>query len=522
MQWPRVAFTFMLIMALVPAALTATPSNVLGQGYVTITTQTTTTGLYTSAATTSYGTTVLTTTSAYLLGPVDIPPYFSGTAKHCAWVYLTFQAPDSQSISASFTSQYPISFYLMPDADFKLWTLGGQSVASGQVSPCWGPPAGTLIGVDGMRSYSQNLVLPAYTGASIGNRLYRLVFIQFGSTSNVSVNFELLNLPPIVFTSTVSSVAYTTAPTTELLALTTTVSQAGLPFGNLGLLAAVVAVSVIAGVLAITRRRKPSVAATLIQEAPATVHEPPRELVVPKPVTPTKPTPPQPVISEIPPIISTGYVDLDKALSGGIPEEFAVVIVSPSFDERDLLLRKVVNSALSSGRLAILISNDIGRTKDMASRYPNGFYAISPQADRITPHGANLLKIPSLENLSDANISLGLVLKDVLAKEKATKRIIIIDLLSDLLLRYKSVTTRRWLTDFVGKRKAEGFTVIATLNPLTTTKEETENIIDFFDGVIEIFEKPLTERSRRFLVIKKMYGQKYSDSEVLMDRDKLF
>ena len=109
-----------------------------------------------------------------------------------------------------------------------------------------------------------------------------------------------------------------------------------------------------------------------------------------------------------------------------------------------------------------------------------------------------------------------------MAKDKATKRIMIIDILSDLLLRYKSIITRRWLTDFVGKRKAEGFTIIATLNPLATTKEETQSIIDFFDGVIEIFEKPLMERSRRFLMIRKMYGQKYSDSEVLMDRDKLF
>lgn len=63
---------------------------------------------------------------------------------------------------------------------------------------------------------------------------------------------------------------------------------------------------------------------------------------------------------------------------------------------------------------------------------------------------------------------------------------------------------------------------MATLNPLSTTKEETQSIIDFFDGVIEIFEKPLMERARRFLVIKKMYGRKYSESEVLMDKDKLF
>lgn len=385
----------------------------------------------------------------------------------------------------------------------------------GEVTPCHdNVPLGTLLYKTTITSYNGSLDFPA-------DGVYWLFFINVDSPTDVPADFEMLS-SPIVSTSTVSSIGYVTAPTTELLALTTAVSQVGLPFGSLGMLAPVVAVAVIAGVLVIARRRRTSVAVTLVQERPATVLEPPREAVAPQPATPTKTTQPRPVISEIRPIISTGYVDLDKALEGGIPEKFSVVIVSPSFDERDLLLRKVVESALSSGRLAILVSNDIGRTEDMASRYPNGFYALSPQADRISQHGPNLLKIPSIENLNEASISLSLTLKDVLAKEKATKRIMIIDILSDLLLRYKSVVTRRWLTDFVGKRKAEDFTIIATLNPLVTTKEETQSIIDFFDGVIEIFEKPLMERSRRFLMIRKMYGQKYSDSEVLMDRDKLF
>jgi KaiC/GvpD/RAD55 family RecA-like ATPase len=520
MQWPRIAFAFMLILALVPA-LSVTPSKVSSQGYVTITTQTTTTGLYTSAATTRYQTTALTTTNTYFSGLLEIPGFSIDplSGRGCGWTTKEFTASKGQMVSVLLTSPTPVGFYVMSDVIYQGWTVNGVPVAKGEMSPCHGAPPGVWIAKDHITSYSATLEFPA-------DGLYWLVFfnlnLEGGNSQGVLADFEFHSLP-IIFTTTTSSINYVTAPTTELLALTTTaISQVGLPVGNLGLIGAIVAVAVIASVLIVARRRKPSVAATLVQERPTTLLEPPREAVAPQSVTPTKTTQPQPVISEIPPIISTGYVDLDKALNGGIPEEFAVVIVSPSFDERDLLLRKVVNSAQSSGRLAILISNDMGRTKDMASRYPNGFYALSPQADRISQHGSNLLKIPSIENLSDANISLGLVLKDVLAKEKATKRIMIIDILSDLLLRYKSIVTRRWLTDFVGKRKAEGFTVIATLNPLTTTKEETQNIIDFFDGVIEIFEKPLMERSRRFLMIRKMYGQKYSDSEVLMDRDKLF
>ena len=222
------------------------------------------------------------------------------------------------------------------------------------------------------------------------------------------------------------------------------------------------------------------------------------------------------------PTLSTGYPDLDGTLAGGIPEGYAVLLVSPSYDERDLLLRKIVDSAISSGRPAFYISSDIERTQDLLTRYQSGFYAFSPQADKILPN-ANLYKIPYLtENLSEANISLTLAFKEARTKQPAEKMIVIIDVLSDLLIRFKGVTTRRWLSDFVGKRKAEGFTVLATLNPMLGSKEENQMVIDFFDGVIEIFEKELKERARRFVVVKKMYGRKYSESELLLDKDKLF
>jgi KaiC/GvpD/RAD55 family RecA-like ATPase len=496
MQWPRIAFAFMLILALA-SAVTVAPMNVSGQSYVTFTTQVTTTWVYVYPTTTLYETK---TTSSYVgvFAPVDFALNVCGQG---ARTTQKFNAITGQSYHIEWASRnnIPLDFYITtafagaenvgcdnsgskPSSPFSSkYVLFSKSSPKGTVD--WvAPSTGQFI------AWLWNFSLEAVAGIWSIQRF---------------------------FPTTVSSVSYATAPTTKLanLTLTTAVSHSVLPFGNLGLLLAIAAVAVVALVLVFARRRKP--AATSIQEHPPTIQESPREALASQPAIEAQAIQTQP-------IISTGYSDLDNALEGGIPEKFSVVIVSPSFDERDLLLRKVMNSALSSGRLAILVSNDLRRTEDMTSRYPKGFYALCPQADKISSHAPNLLKIPSIENLSDANISLGLVLKDILAKEKATKRVMIIDILSDLLLRYKSVMTRRWLTDFVGKRRAEDFTIIATLNPLTTSKEETQSIIDFFDGVIEIFEKPLMERARRFLIIKKMYGQRYSESEMLMDKDKLF
>jgi KaiC/GvpD/RAD55 family RecA-like ATPase len=503
------------------------PPKVSGQGYVTSTTQATTTVLYTYAATTSY---VTETTSGYLGSQGSRPIEFDLSTCGSGALSKPYQKIEFNAIAAQSFHVNWTNFGTLP-SDFYITTAFAKADNAGCNSE------GTAPTFQFQALYHQKGV--AGQGDWVAPEAGQFIAWMFNfSPGFVAGTWSIRT----AVTTLVASYGNATESTTKLLILTSTipqVGQVGLPFGSLGLLVAA-AVAIVAGVLVVARRRKPSPAAKLKEEHPrATLkeekrkeehppatQEPRKDTVSSQPIVPAKTVQPPSIIVpakiiQAPTIVSTGYADLDKALGGGIPEKFGVVIVSPSYDERDLLLRKIVNSALSSGKLAILLSNDIGRTEDLTSRYPNGFYALSPQADRIS-HGPNLLKIPSFENLSDANISLVLALKDVIAKEKATKRIMIIDILSDLLLRHKSIITRRWLTDFVGKRKAEGFTIIATLNPLTTTKEETQTIIDFFDGVIEIFEKPLAERTRRFLIIRKMYGQRYSESEVLMDKDKLF
>jgi KaiC/GvpD/RAD55 family RecA-like ATPase len=474
-------------------------------------------------------TTIIATTNTYFSGPFAIPGIKPGS--RCSWTQLEFIAYKGQHVSGLVTSKTPISFYLMPDSVENDWFNAG---------PCDGAPAGSLIARDRITTYQISFDF------SSGGR-YSYFLLNFVSAAKVvTANFDLTS--SIIVTSTVltqstpmtilsqsTSMAVLNQSTASTVPPSTGTTNIGLmPFGNLGLIGIGATVAVIVSVLVFARKRKPSLAATLKQERPARVQESPRDAVASQPIT--KPSvaavlkqerpsgvqePGRDIVSSQP-IISTGYVDLDQALQGGIPERFSVVIVSPSYDERDLLLRKVIESTLSAGRLAILVSNDISRTEDLTSRYTKGFYAFSSQADKILSHGPNLVKVPSIENLSEANLSLSLAIKDAIAKETGSKPIIIVDILSDVLLRHKSITTRRWLSDFVGKRKAEGFTIIATLNPLTTTKEETQSIIDFFDGVIEIFEKPLMERARRFLIIRKMYGRRYSENEVLVDKDKLF
>ena len=171
------------------------------------------------------------------------------------------------------------------------------------------------------------------------------------------------------------------------------------------------------------------------------------------------------------------------------------------------------------GSPIFFLSRDLIRTQDFANRYGKDFHVFSPQADKITSAGGKIHKIQGLQNLSDLNISFTKAV-ETLPKTFAAK-LIIIDLLSDILLEHKALTTRKWLDGFIGKRKTEGFTVIGVLNPLISSQQDTQTITDLFDGVIEIYERELKERARRFLIVKKMYGRNYTDTELMLDRDKL-
>lgn len=218
--------------------------------------------------------------------------------------------------------------------------------------------------------------------------------------------------------------------------------------------------------------------------------------------------------------ISTGYKELDASLEGGLPAGYAIIIVSPPYDERDLLLAKMIGTCLSMGFSVFFMSRDMSRTSDLASRYKQNFYAFNPQADKIAGQTANIFKIQSVQNLNDVNISLSKAMAPMINENP--KKILIIDFLSDILLEHKALTTRKWLDDFIAKRKVEGFTILAALNPLIVSDQERQTIIDLFEGVIEINEKSLPERPKRYAIVKKMYGRKYKDTGIDLEKDRLF
>ncbi len=221
-------------------------------------------------------------------------------------------------------------------------------------------------------------------------------------------------------------------------------------------------------------------------------------------------------------LISTGHADLDNLLKGGIPAKSAVVLSSPSCDEREMLLKGCLTHALANKLSGICVVTDLAKVEDLIAAYPERFKAIviGTSLGGVSSQSTVSL-VSSLGNLSDLNISMSHALTKLDENSGAgPKGMVVLDIVSDVLLLHKSAITRKWLVDLIPRLKSRGYTVLATFNPQMHTMEEAQTVLDAFDGEIEIFEKRQEARLCRMIAVKRMFMHQYDSREIELRKDR--
>jgi tetratricopeptide (TPR) repeat protein/KaiC/GvpD/RAD55 family RecA-like ATPase len=219
--------------------------------------------------------------------------------------------------------------------------------------------------------------------------------------------------------------------------------------------------------------------------------------------------------SKAPSLITTGYSDLDNMLFGGMPQDYAVILTSPSCDERDLLVKSFLEMGARNDEVTFYVTTDPGPVKTLAEEFPSSFYLFvcNPQADAIVKSLPNVVKLKGVENITDISIALTSVIRKLNTSQKRHRRVCI-GLISDVLLQHHAVQTRRWLTGLITELRSKGFTTLAIMDPEMHPPQEVRAVLDLFEGEINIFEKGLG----KYLKIKKMSNHKYLESELLLEK----
>jgi tetratricopeptide (TPR) repeat protein/KaiC/GvpD/RAD55 family RecA-like ATPase len=219
-------------------------------------------------------------------------------------------------------------------------------------------------------------------------------------------------------------------------------------------------------------------------------------------------------------LVCTGYADLDKLLCGGLRSSSAVVLVSPSCNERDSLINSFLKTGAERGEVTFYLTTSARAAKALAEEFQSGFYLFvcNPQADAIAESSPNVFKLKGVENLTEISIALTSAIHKLDASPKGPRRACI-DIVSDALLQHHAVQTRKWLTALLPELRSAGFTTLAVIDPQMHPSDELHAIIGLFEGEINLYEKETEKGSEKFLKIKKMANQRYLKDELLLKEE---
>jgi KaiC/GvpD/RAD55 family RecA-like ATPase len=220
-------------------------------------------------------------------------------------------------------------------------------------------------------------------------------------------------------------------------------------------------------------------------------------------------------------LVATGYADLDKLLCGGLRSSSAVVLSSPSCNEKDSLIKSFLETGAEKGEVTFHVTIDASLAKALAEKFVSDMqlFVCNPEAEAIIKSSPNLHTLKGVENLTDISIALTSAIRQLDPSLKGPRRICL-GLVSDVLLQHHAVETRRWLTALMTKLKSEDFTTLAVIDPKMHPPEELHAILGLFEGEINIYEKETEKGVGKFLKIKRMSNQEYLEDELILTRER--
>jgi len=237
---------------------------------------------------------------------------------------------------------------------------------------------------------------------------------------------------------------------------------------------------------------------------------------------------PEPIIfnfieAAIPGRVSTGCDQLDNLLFGGIPENYTVILTSPSCNEREELIKKFLQAGINHGQITFYVTEELGNAKTMqAEKQQSNIYLFmcNPRAEIIAQGAPNIFKLKGVENLTDIEIALTKAFRTLTTARNEPRRACI-EIVSDVLLQHHAIVTRKWLSGLLADLKSNGFTTLAVMNPQMHMQEEVQAILGVFEGEIRIFERENGKGLEKILRVRKMYNQKYIETDLILTREKL-
>jgi len=216
--------------------------------------------------------------------------------------------------------------------------------------------------------------------------------------------------------------------------------------------------------------------------------------------------------------VPTGYRALDSMLYGGLPVGSSIVLTGPPCDEKNLILKRFMETNLISNCACIFISTSLDRVRDLLPKYGNKLHVIicNPQADSIAAAFPQVVKLKALDSLTQINLEYDNAVTKLGAGRPT---VLCLEILDDMLLEHHEAT-RRWLMGILGRSKTNQMTSMAALNPAMHTAEENQAVLETFDGHFDLYEAEIQVRPK-VIRVRKFGGRRFVDDELRVQKESI-
>ena len=214
--------------------------------------------------------------------------------------------------------------------------------------------------------------------------------------------------------------------------------------------------------------------------------------------------------------IATGTKVLDCLLLGGIPNNYAIALTAPPSDERNKVVRNFLEIGNSNSQVTFYITTETKNIDKLLHDSQSNFHLFlcSPNRKIKLPDLPNLHRFYNKTDLNNLNIALVKAFRCV--DQKKNPKRICIEIVSDVLLRYSVETTRRWISELITDLDAKGFTILAIMDPGMHPDDQSNAILNLFDGEISLYQKEDPFECKKFVRIRKLNNQDYIKNPICL------
>ena len=205
--------------------------------------------------------------------------------------------------------------------------------------------------------------------------------------------------------------------------------------------------------------------------------------------------------------MSTGTEELDSLLLGGFPEEYAVVLSGPPCDEREMIVNNFLNAGIENEGITFHITTEVAGIAGLLDN-PNFYLFLcnsKPKTD--VPNLPNVYRLQGKADITNLGIALTKAYRSI--NKSITNKRICVEILSDVLVKHGTNTTREWVSSFITDLGAKGFTMLAVMYPKMHPPDQSEAILALFDGEISITQSDNPLDCKKSILVKKLRNQDY-------------